>query len=437
MTAALLGDEGTISPGLFPAMWAVALLFCWLWWSRTRFVRLLRDVPSTPVNGVFVGLVETSGRVEHDDPLVAPLSGTACVQYAWTVREHWRRTQVSTDSKGRMRTRVVTGSDVVASGSAASDLRLRDDTGAIVVRAAGASWTPRTTFGATARRGQALYLSQAPDRTVSGSTGVRTFSETAVPVGEVAWVMGNARVRPDGQALEIGAGGEEGVFLISLAGERSHALKARILAALGLFLGTACAAGAGRGLESLFVEAAHGGLSPDQVTFRAVGISVVLWIALVSLMWAFIIRNGAVRVRARWERAASLVDVELRRRADLVPNLVAVTRASAAHESTVQRASAELRAGAESGPILRLLAERYPELRADMAFLALQRQLADTEARIAQSRRFEIESRQRLLERLGTFPEGLIARLMGVSRPPPALDAPAPPPSSPARPPQG
>ena len=140
---------------------------------------------------------------------------------------------------------------------------------------------------------------------------------------------------------------------------------------------------------------------------------------------------------ARWERAASLVDVELRRRADLVPNLVAVTRASAAHESTVQRASAELRAGAESGPILRILAERYPELRADMAFLALQRQLSDTEARIAQSRRFEIESRQRLLERLGTFPEGLIARLMGVSRPPPALDAPAPPPSSPARPPRG
>ena len=58
------------------------------------------------------------------------------------------------------------------------------------------------------------------------------------------------------------------------------------------------------------------------MTFRAVGISVVLWIALVSLMWAFIVRNGAVRVRARWERAASLVDVELRRRADLVPNQI-------------------------------------------------------------------------------------------------------------------
>jgi hypothetical protein len=157
----------------------------------------------------------------------------------------------------------------------------------------------------------------------------------------------------------------------------------------------------------------------------------------VGALWAVVIRNGAVRVRTRWERAASLVDVQLKRRADLIPNLVAVTRATAVHESSVQRAVAELRAGAASEGILRILVERYPQLQADGAFLALQRQLTDTESSVAQSRHFEVESRKALLERLSTFPEGAIARLMGVSRPPPSLGEPAPPPSSPGDRPRG
>ena len=74
MSAGFLGDSGE---GALPALalgWFVALLFLWLWWSRTRFARLLKDVPSTPIRGVFVGLVETSGKVEHDDPMIATKS---------------------------------------------------------------------------------------------------------------------------------------------------------------------------------------------------------------------------------------------------------------------------------------------------------------------------------------------------------------------------
>jgi hypothetical protein len=257
-----------------------------------------------------------------------------------------------------------------------------------------------------------------------------------VPVGYTAWVIGNARVRFDGLALEIGSGADEGIFMISLAGERSHTITARVLAWLGLVLGTACAGGAGMALASAVR------LPIDGVDERTGGIvlasaNLALWLLVVAGMWAFIVRNGAVRVRTRWERAASLVDVELKRRADLIPNLVAVTRGGAAHEAAVQRAMAELRAGAATPGVFGILAERYPTLRADAAFLALQRELTETESRIAQSRTFEIQSRERLLERLGTFPEGLIARVMGVSRPPPSLASPAPRPSSPGNPPPG
>jgi hypothetical protein len=174
-------------------------------------------------------------------------------------------------------------------------------------------------------------------------------------------------------------------------------------------------------------------LSEEPAVLLSIAASGALWFLLIIVMWSFIIRNGAVRVRTRWERAASLVDVELRRRADLVPNLVAVTRASAAHEASIQRAVAELRAGAASSGIFHLLIERYPTLTADASFLLLQKQLTDTESRIAQARLFEIQSRERLLERLQSFPEGLIARVMGVSRPPPALASPAPQSSSQAR----
>lgn len=413
-----------------------ALLFLWLWWNRTRFARLMRDVPCTPVNGVFVGLVETAGRVEHDDPPRGGLSGLPCVHHAWTVREHWRRTETYRDSKGRTQTRVRSGSDVVASGGATVDLRLRDATGAIIVRTAGASWTPVTTFSRQARIGDPLYSSKAAGTSVRGSTGVRSFHESGVPVGSNAWVMGNARPSREGDRLEVGAGGEEGVFMISLAGEASHSFGARALALLGLVLGGAAAAGAGIGL-SRPAAALLGTATPDAAMIASACAGLAAWCAVVAVLWSVIVRNGAVRVRTRWERAASLVDVQLKRRSDLIPGLVAVTRATAVHESSVQRAVAELRAGAASGGILPVLAERYPELRADAAFLALQRQLSETEALVAQSRHFEVESRKALLERLSTFPEGAIARLMGVSRPPPSLGAPARPPSSQGGPPRG
>jgi LemA protein len=329
----------------------------------------------------------------------------------------------------------VHGSDVVDGGSQSTDFVLQDETGGIVVRHSGAGWTAMTTFDRTVGRGDPLYGSKAPERTVRGSTGRRTFHESAVPVGVKAWIMGNAHVGPSGDALEIGSGGEEGVFLVSLTGEASHGSGARVLAVLAWIVACGAAVAGGLGLAPLVI--AMTGIPEGPAVAVGLGFGILSWTMASTLTWAFMVRNGAVRVRQRWERAASLVDVELKRRADLIPGLVTVTRAAAAHEALVQRAVAELRAGAASHGILRVLAERYPALTADAAFLRLQRELAETEARIAQSRTFEIQSRERLLERLQTFPEGLVAAVMGVAKPPPALDAPAPPPSSPARPPRG
>lgn len=410
--------------------WAVAGLFLWLWYDRSRFVRLLRDVPTVPIKGIVVGLTETRGTVEHDEPLAAGITGTACVWHQWSVSEHWRRTQRYKDQKGVWRTRIVTGSDVVASGGEWTDLRLRDDTGAIVVRAKGADWTPTSTFQRTVGMRDPLYRSKAPGVTVDGSTGQRTYSESAVPVGAVAWVMGNARVRPDGEALEIGDGAEEGVFMISLAGERSHSGWAWFWAGFGLVAAAFAAMAGGAALAPAAKVLAPG--LRDEVMLPAVIATGALAYGCVTLpLWGLLVRNGAIRVRTRWERAASLVDVELKRRSDLIPNLAAVAQAGAVHERHLQQCVAALRAGNPANDVCRVLAERYPALQADGAFLMLQRQLSDTEERIALARRFEIESRKALIERLQTFPQGTMARIMGVAMPPPPLRVPP----APARPP--
>jgi hypothetical protein len=421
---AMIGLVGTA------CAWAVAGLFLWLWYNRSRFMRLLRDVPTVPIKGIFVGLTETRGVVEHDEPLEAGLTGRKCVWHEWSVREHWRRTQRYKDQKGVWRTRIVTGSDVVASGGQWTDLRLRDDTGAIIVRAKGADWTPTSTFQRTVGMRDPLYRTKAPGVTVNGSTGQRTFSESAVPIGATAWVMGNAHVRADGNALEIGDGAEEGVFMISLAGERSHAGWAHFWAGFGLVAAGFAALAGGAALAPVAALVAPG-LPRDLPVLIGAVVGAVVFGAAAGLLWGLLIRNGAVRVRTRWERSASLVDVELKRRSDLIPNLAAVAQAGAVHERHLQQCVAALRAGTLANDVCRVLAERYPALQADGAFLMLQRQLADTEERIALARKFEIESRQALIERLQTFPQGTVARIMGVAMPPPPL----PVPPAPARPP--
>lgn len=424
------------APWILLGGWAAALLFLWLWWNRLRFARLLADVPAVPISGVFVGLIETNGTVECDAPVTGGITGVQCVYHRWSVAEHWSRTETYTDSKGNTHTRTVSGSDTVASGGETVDMRIRDATGAIMVRTRGASWTPKTTFARTVGRGDPLYASKAPNAWVSGSTGRRTFTETAVPLASQAWVFGHAYLRPDCTGLEIAAGGEEQVFMISLAGERTHFGWAIAMSIVGCVLGVAAAGAAGLGLAPTVAQLLPP-LEDGRETLIGIAASAFAFSVLVALFWSVLVRNGAVRVRNRWERAASLVDVELKRRSDLIPNVVAVTAGFAVHESGLQESMAKLRAGGSAEQVFLALAEAYPTLRADGAFLALQQQLTDTESRIAQARRFELQSREALLARLQTFPAGLIARLMGVATPPPPLASPAPRPSSPGNPPPG
>lgn len=165
-----------------------------------------------------------------------------------------------------------------------------------------------------------------------------------------------------------------------------------------------------------------------------------LWIVLVIVVlvavigvWAF---NGLVRRRNRKDEAWSQIDVELKRRHDLVPNLVSSVQGYATHERTtfdsVTRArSAAVSAGASGDPArvavaenalssslrsLFAVSEAYPTLRASQNFLALQEQLTATEDKLEYARRYYNTSAQDYDTALETFPRSLVASRLGFHR---------------------
>jgi len=160
-------------------------------------------------------------------------------------------------------------------------------------------------------------------------------------------------------------------------------------------------------------------------------IVIVIVVLLVLILWAAY--NGLVKKRNRNQEAWSEIDVELKRRHDLIPNLVSTVQGYAAHEQgtfeAVTRARANaVSAGATGDPnqiapaenalsgALRSLfavAENYPQLRAVESFLQLQEALTSTEDKIEYARRYYNTSARDYDIKLQTFPNNLIAGPFG------------------------
>lgn len=146
------------------------------------------------------------------------------------------------------------------------------------------------------------------------------------------------------------------------------------------------------------------------------------------LLWGVFIYNALVRDRNRVLAAWSDIGVQLKRRHDLIPKLVDAVKQYAAYEQATLTAVTELRSRsahteemAEKGRLetalgvgvrnLLAVAERYPELKADRSFLALQGDITEVENHIQYARRYYNGAVRNLNTRIDTFPDLLLARL--------------------------
>jgi LemA protein len=159
----------------------------------------------------------------------------------------------------------------------------------------------------------------------------------------------------------------------------------------------------------------------------SVVVIVLIVLAVLLVIYAIVTFNSLVRLRNQAEEAFSDIDVQLKRRHDLIPNLVETVKGYAAHERqvfenvTAARASAVAASGPEdqaraenqlTGALRQLfaVAENYPDLKASQNFLELQNELTDTEDKIQASRRFYNMTVRDLNVKIEQFPSSAVAR---------------------------
>jgi len=161
----------------------------------------------------------------------------------------------------------------------------------------------------------------------------------------------------------------------------------------------------------------------------AVALIVILIVVVLLVIFVVAAYNGLIRLKNRVDMAWAQIDVQLKRRLDLIPNLVETVKGYAAHEKTtldavVTARNAGLTAGGPkdqaaadnmiTGALRQLfaLSEAYPDLKANQNFLALQEELTATEDKVAYARQFYNDGVQRFNTKIQTFPSVIFARMM-------------------------
>ena len=407
-------------PWWFTVLAGFFAVFC-LWRSHAanRRFRLVDALPTSRAQGVFIGLVELKGTAEGD-PLISFLTETPCLLYRWSVSEEWRRTVTETyhDAQGHTRTRqrVESGWTTLASGGESRPFYLQDETGAVLIHPEGAEIRPFQLMSQRVTAADPLYYGKGPGGGIPHSTGVRLFAEDGIPLHAQVFIVGQARERQDVVAAEVASAPDVPMYLVTTEEEAQvlhrFGRSRDWLGLLGLLLAAAC--GYGSGILA--------NLEPVGPAVAAGAGYLVIW----GLTWVWMLFNSLIDVRNRVRQGWSLIEVQLKRRHDLIPSLVAAVEGLRLHEQEVTAAVAELRRQEQAtlpgtaGPDyhgeasrLAALAEAYPVLKTSEAFLRLQRALTETEQRLALARDYFNGIATAYNTRLEVFPESLLGRLFG------------------------
>jgi LemA protein len=162
-------------------------------------------------------------------------------------------------------------------------------------------------------------------------------------------------------------------------------------------------------------------------------IYILLGIIVLLVLWAAFSYNSFIRLINRTKEAWADIDVQLKRRYDLIPNLVNTVKGYASHEQGTLDKITEARTRAMSAPnveekgkaenvlsgtlkTLFAVSENYPDLKANQNFLELQKELSDTENKIQASRRFYNTNVMSLNTQVESFPSNFIAKIFNFDK---------------------
>ena len=410
---------------LIPSLISLALLF---WWrSVILFKRTVEDVPTSKVKGVFYGLNEVKGSVKSDDPLQTYLTEAPSVWYEWKISEHWKKTESYRDKDGNRKTRTKSGWRTVDSGGSYQSFFLKDETGELLIEPEGAKVDAPSTMSHTCSPSDPLYYGKGPDGAIANSTYRRRFSEHSLNPGDDLYVLGPAKLREDVAQPMIAKSKEARYYFISTKSE-AQIIRSKSIWAFFIMLFSFVAALA----VPVVAITGETGMEPLEVFREKPGwvvLSGVVFLAVAGLFYLSLLYNGLIRVRNRLTHALGLIEIQLKRRYDLIPRLLECVKGISEYEREVQELVASVRspagnlAGREAGEMgeeinqgaglvggLFALSEKYPNLSADQNYASFMKELIDTEDRVALARAFYNDSLLALQDRLLTFPDVLVAK---------------------------
>ena len=376
---------------------------------------------------MFFGLNEVKGSVKSDAPLQTYLTEKPSVWYEWSISEHWKKTERYRDKDGNRKTRTKSGWRKVDSGGNFQSFFLKDDTGELLIEPEGAKVDAPSTMSFSCSPTDPFYYKKGPDRAIANSTHRRRFSERSLTPNDELYILGPAKLRQEVAKPMIAQSKEAKYYFISTKSE-SQIIRSKNVWAFIIIIFSFLAAL----VVPVVTISVETGVEPQEAMLENPGwifLSGLIFLAVASLFYLTILYNGLIRVRNRLIHAMGLIEIQLKRRHDLIPRFLKCVKGFASYETEVQELLASCRSSGangtsrEAGEVaekinqgaglirgLFVLSENYPDLSADQNYDSFMTALLDTEDRIALARQFYNDSLLALQDRLLTFPDVLVAK---------------------------
>ena len=384
-------------------------------WRRRRF---LTDIPLMAIRDAFVGWVHIKGLIRCNRPLTSYLAEEACVYYSWSVTEDWERTVMeeyidSRDGKKKLREKIERGTTIVGGGGRRTGFELEDETGAVAVDLDGSEMDTVPSFSRTCGPDDQLYFGGCDAAEVPDSLHRRHYSESILPVDVNSTIFGQAS--PEGGSVGIKSDPNSPFYVISLhdaAGQKKNWLSS--IQWLSFF--SLLAVMAFPVIRIWFLEDKPGLAGFTLICLIAYGL-------LFFAFWFMMAFNGVIFLRNRVNQIKALIDVQLKRRSDLIPRLAEAARGLGAYEQAVMVKIAEFR-GNSYRPMhnsLMALAEAYPGFGAHGVYSAVMEGIKEAEDKIAGAKDSYLNAATAYNTRLERLPDRLLLRL-GFFKPAPVKE---------------